>query len=148
MGDDGLEDDISYALTQEALKRTDYDEVTRLMKATRNVDLRLVDSADFMIVNLDLDSRPCGTWEEIFTANREKKPIIVKCKCKQELPPWLFAVCPHQLFFETWDEIKEYVRHIDQDQYVDKLGRWVFFDLEPKIMEIVSADYDRPGGEE
>ena len=135
----GLEDDINHALVQEALKRKDYNEVSRLMKSIRQVDLRMVDHADFLIVNLDLDQRPCGTWEEIFTANREKKPIIIKCKSKESLPPWLFSVLPHELFFESWIEVSTYVENINKNQHIDKLGRWVFFDLEPQIKEISDA---------
>ena len=132
----GLEDDINHSLVQQALSRKDYDEVTRLMKNIRQVDLRMTDHADAIIVNLDLTKRPCGTWEEIFTANRAKKPVIVKCDKKEELPPWIFSVIPHQLFFESWNEVEKYIKHVNEDIYVDKLGRWVFFDLESQINQI------------
>ena len=54
-----------------------YEELSGLMKTIRSVDLRLVDISDFLIVSLDLNTHPCGTYEEIFLANRQKKPIII-----------------------------------------------------------------------
>lgn len=135
MGD--LEDDKNHVLVQDALKNGRFDEVTRRMKTVRNVDLRCVDSSDFIIVDLNLEKRPCGTWEEIFTTNRQKKPILIKCESKKNLPPWLFAVCPHELFFETWKELENYLVHIDKDEEIDTMGgRWVFFDLEDQIKKI------------
>lgn len=47
-----------------------------MMKVIRSVDLRLVDISDFMIVNLDLETHPCGTLEEIFWANRQKSRYL------------------------------------------------------------------------
>jgi nucleoside 2-deoxyribosyltransferase len=73
----GLEDSDSHTVKTK-LKRTErYDELAEMMKVIRRVDLRLVDISDFLVVNLNLDIHPCGTYEEIFWANRQKKPIII-----------------------------------------------------------------------
>jgi len=140
----GLEDDVNHTLVQEAIAVKDYDTVTSLMKNIRQVDLRMTDHADALIVNLDLTKRPCGTWEEIFTANRAKKPIIVKCDKKHELPPWLFSVLPHELFFETWSDVISYINYIDYEDDIEKLGRWVFFDVEDRIEQICGNNNDSP----
>jgi nucleoside 2-deoxyribosyltransferase len=98
------------------------------MKTIRAVDLRLVDMSDFLIVNLDINTHPCGTLEEIFWANRQKKPIIIHMEQgKNQTPDWLFGTIPHQMFFSTWDEIKQYLVHIDTSENIDTHKRWYFF---------------------
>jgi nucleoside 2-deoxyribosyltransferase len=73
----GLEDSDSHMVKTKLKQRERYDELSEMMKVIRRVDLRLVDISDFLVVNLNLDIHPCGTYEEIFWANRQKKPIIV-----------------------------------------------------------------------
>lgn len=100
-------------------------------KEVRGVDLRLVDNTDFLIVNIDLDTHPCGTYEELFWANREKKPIIVRVEQgKNHGPDWLWWTIPHHMIFGTWDEVQKYIEHIafDPIEKVDRSRRWIFFD--------------------
>jgi hypothetical protein len=115
----------------QALKESgSFEEFRKYMKPIRNVDLRFCDITDFMILNLDLDTHPCGTYNEVFLDVAQKKPILVHCEQGvKNIPNWLFACIPHQLFFETWDDMKEYLRHVDEDQVVDHLNRWYLFDL-------------------
>ena len=105
-----------------------YTELSNLMKTIRSVDLRLVDISDFLIVNLDLDIHPCGTYEEIFWANRQKKPIIVHMvQGKQKCPDWLFGTIPHEMIFSSWEEIKNYLVEINHSQEIKTFNRWYFF---------------------
>ena len=118
---------------QWAKQRGEYDFVAQQMKIIRCIDLRLTDIADALIVNLDLDVHACGSYEEIANANRQKKPIIVRVEQgKQNTPSWLFGMLPHQMFFSTWDEVGNYLRHIAYAPIIDSLNRWYFFDLEIK----------------
>jgi hypothetical protein len=109
----------------------DYDGLSKGMKLIRNIDLRFVDRSDFLVVNYDTTIQMCGTYEEIFLANREKKPIIVMCKQgKRAISPWLFAALKHELFFDNWEDVYNYINHIHLDTEVDDLGgRWVFFNF-------------------
>ena len=137
---DSLEDDEHYEVIKNAIAKGDYDEVERRMKVVRATDLRLVDHSDFIIVNLDLDKRPCGTYEEVFTANRQKKPIITMCpQGKSSISPWLFGTFSHKLMFEQWGEVHSYLTHIDgaPDKEIETLNRWVFFDFEDQIKNII-----------
>ena len=113
------------------LKRNqNFDALTSVMKEIRNVDLRMVDISDFLIVNLDLDIYPCGTMEEIFLANRQKKPIILRVEQgKENTPDWLFGTFPHQLMFSTWHEVIDYLHHIDTSNSINSYNRWYFFDI-------------------
>ena len=109
-----------------------YDEFKNHMRPIRNVDLRFCDITDFLIVNLDLDIHPCGTYNEVFVDVAQKKPILIHCEQGVgEIPNWLFGCIPHQLFFDTWGQLKEYLRHVDEDEIVEHLNRWYLFDLAP-----------------
>lgn len=125
----GLEDSATQEFKKYLKSSQDYDKLSGLMKTIRSVDLRLVDISDFLIVNLDLDIHPCGTYEEIFWANRQKKPIIVHMvQGKQNAPDWLFGTIPHHMIFSSWDEIKKYLNYIDSNDKVETFNRWYFFD--------------------
>lgn len=128
--DIGLEDRDSHLLRQELKKQNDYSKLAIVMKTIRAVDLRLVDISDFLIVNLNLDIHPCGTYEEIFLANRQKKPIIIHMEQgKNNTPDWLFGTIPHQMIFSSWDEIKQYLTHINNSISIDSFKRWYFFSI-------------------
>jgi|694.fasta_scaffold100828_2 nucleoside 2-deoxyribosyltransferase len=126
--DVGLETPDIIQYKQQLKSNGQYDELTKLMKTIRSVDLRMVDICDFLVVNLDIDTHPCGTLEEIFLANRQKKPIIIHIEQGKKLTPdWLFGTIPHCLFFSSWPELHEYLKHINSDQNINTLNRWYFF---------------------
>lgn len=126
----GLEDANTHRIKMELKKDEKYDELSRLMKEIRNVDLRMVDISDFLIVNLDLDIHPCGTLEEIFWANRQKKPVIIHMKQgKKHTPDWLFGTLPHHMIFSDWDEVINYLGHINSSYSIDNSKRWYFFNI-------------------
>jgi hypothetical protein len=126
----GKEDDETHRLKIKLKSSESYDELSILMKTIRSIDLRLVDISDFLIVNLDLDIHPCGTYEEIFWANRQKKPIIINMvQGKKNAPDWLFGTIPHEMIFSSWDSIKEYLIHIHTDKTMQDHNRWYFFSV-------------------
>lgn len=126
----GLEDEQTHALKLKLKNQHRYDELSSMMKVIRSVDLRLVDISDFVIVNLDLDIHPCGTYEEIFWANRQKKPIIIHMvQGKQHAPDWLFGTIPHQMIYSNWDDIYSYLHHINSDENIENKNRWYFLNL-------------------
>jgi hypothetical protein len=107
-----------------------YDAVRNDMKIIRRVDLRMVDISDFMVANLDLDVHACGSYEEIYLANREMKPVIVHVEQgKENSPDWLIGVLPHEMIFSTWAEVHNYLRHVAHDPVVENFKRWYFFDF-------------------
>jgi hypothetical protein len=126
----GQEDEATHKLKVQLKADHNYSELSELMKTIRSVDLRLVDISDFLIVNLDLDVHPCGTYEEIFWANRQKKPIIIHMvQGKQNAPDWLFGTVPHEMIFSSWDAIKEYLTHINISEIIHTYNRWYFFSV-------------------
>ena len=126
--DVGVEDLENRGLRHKAKRAGDYEFVRTQMKQIRPVDLRMVDICDFLVVNLDLSVHACGTYEELFWANRMKKPVIVRVEQGIEhAPDWLLGTLPFEMIFSTWDEVKKYLRHIAHDPVIDRLNRWYFF---------------------
>jgi nucleoside 2-deoxyribosyltransferase len=137
----GLEDCDVHAIKAKLKAKENYDELSSMMKTIRAVDLRLVDISDFLIVNMNLDIHPCGTYEEIFWANRQKKPIIIHMEQgKKYAPDWLFGTIPHQTIFSTWDEIKDYLVHIDSSENIDTHKRWYFFTINSCLNTMSNLD--------
>ena len=94
----------------------------------RNADLRCVDVSDFIIAHIDLNVHACGSYEEIFTANRQKKPVLVWCEQgKKQAPNWLFFTLPHEHIFNSMEELIEYLCKINTHKDVNTLSRWFFF---------------------
>lgn len=126
----GLEDNDAHMIKSKLKKQKRYDELSSMMKVIRSVDLRLVDISDFLIVNLDLNIHPCGTYEEIFWANRQKKPIIIHMvQGKEHTPDWLLGTVPHQMIYSDWNDIYEYLEHINSSENFNTYNRWYFFNL-------------------
>lgn len=124
----GKEDSETHQYKIKLKEEKNYKDLSTLMKTIRSVDLRLVDISDFLIVNLDLDIHPCGTYEEIFWANRQKKPIIVHMQQgKQSAPDWLFGTIPHEMIFSSWYNLKEYLLIIHNHSQINTFNRWYFF---------------------
>lgn len=109
-----------------------YDALTDEVKMLRLVDLRMVDMSDFLICNIDTSIHMCGSYEEITWANRIKRPILVHCEQgKEGVPDWLFGEIVHKMFFETWDEMKNYLDYMHSTtESVSHHKRWMFFNYE------------------
>lgn len=124
----GAENEEAFLIKKTFKESGDYDSLSLLMKTVRNVDLRLVDISDFIIVHMDLDVHMCGTYEELFLANRQKKPIIVHMQQgKQNAPDWLFGTIHHSMIFSCWDAIKDYLLYVHTNKDIKTLNRWYFF---------------------
>lgn len=127
--DSFIEDQEFRKKRKEALEQEDYNTVVSMMKPTRSIDLRCVDKSDFLVCNIDIEGKPFGSIEEIVTANRQKKPIIIHCpQGKKALPPWAFAMCPHELFFDTWDDVQTYLFAVNSGMDSRTFDRWYFWD--------------------
>lgn len=122
------EDDISRKLRRKAKMIGDFEALVKEMKPIRCVDLRMVDICDWVAVDLNMDVHACGTYEEIFLANRQKKPVLIRVEQgKKAAPDWLFGTVPHEHIFSTWEEMFEYVREV-ANGCTNNFGRWYFFD--------------------
>lgn len=111
-----------------ARQENDFETMSYLGKSIRCFDLRLVDLSDFIIAYVNQDVKMCGTWEEIFTANRQKKPILTIWEGgKNTASLWMFGTINHNHIFESIDEVKDHLLAINNgDPGVYKSDRWVF----------------------
>ena len=105
-----------------------YSKIRTVYGSIRNADLRCVDVSDFLIAHIDLSVHACGTYEEIVTANRQKKPILIWCEQgKSKAPNWLFFMLDHEQIFGSMEEIIEHLQYINTVKDKTKLKRWFFF---------------------
>ena len=117
------------------LKAGEFGKLRDEMKQLNHWDLRCVDLSSFIIVLIDTRTYTCGTFEEIFSANKSQKPVlIVNPQGKKKMPNWLFGRFPHEHYFNSFDSLKRYLNNIDcNPKYkwtkADR-KRWLFFDGE------------------
>jgi len=116
------------------LEDGEFEDLRTEMKELNHWDLRAVDLSSFLVVKYDMKHFTCGTHEEIFTANKQSKPVILMIGegNRRKMPKWMYGRFPPDHMFESWDEVVEYLIKIDQYNY-DKLSksdkkRWLFFD--------------------
>lgn len=115
----------------EQKQNRNYRAVAEHMKEVRAYDLRYVDNCDFEILNVDIHQFMCGSWEECFMANSQKKPVIVHAEHGvHKLSDWIFGTLPTDLLFNTWEEIKIYLTGIDSNEKINHLNRWRFIDYD------------------
>lgn len=126
-------DTIKRPRMAQLLKDGKFEELKMEMRELVHFDLRAVDLASFLIVNYDTSIHSCGTIEEISVGNKQQKPILIMAKNgKKKLPSWIYGRMPWQHFFESWDELKEYIVNIDSNINYELTEpdkkRWLFFD--------------------
>ena len=144
--DSGKENSVTRAIRQDAKHNGDFSLVID-DKEVRSVDLRMVDVTDFTIVNIDLNSHPCGTYEELFWANREKKPVLVRIEQgKTQAPDWLLWTLPHEHIFSNWEDMQTYIDHIAFGKDVDRMKRWIFFKFEAITQAAINGFADLRNG--
>ena len=129
--DYGTEDTTTREFIDNCKRNGRFDDAARVMKPICAIDLRMVDVAHFIVMSLDVDSHLCGSYHEAFLAVQQKKPVLVMCKQgKENIPNWMFGVIPHEMMFSNWSELLEYLNHVNEDDDVEHLNRWRFFNFE------------------
>lgn len=118
------ESEITHDYLNECRKSGRFDEITKL-KAIRGQDLRLVDTADFIICVFEKKTFSVGTWNEFFVADQLKKPIFfVWGEGKQKCPFWIFWTIPHSYIYSSVEECLETIREINNGKIKIDSKRW------------------------
>ena len=105
-----------------------YHKIRQQYAHIRNSDLRCVDVSDFVIAHINIDVHACGSYEEIVTANRQKKPVLIWCEQgKHKAPNWLFLMLPHEHIFGSVYDLIAYLHNINKHPHPSTLSRWFFF---------------------
>lgn len=116
------------------LKEGKFEELRDEVKDLNHWDLRAVDLSSFLVVNYPVPPVTCGTHEEIFTANRQSKPVLLMVGegKKKEMPKWMYGRFPPEHMFESWDDLILYLRNINSSSTYEFTEsdnkRWLFFD--------------------
>lgn len=94
----------------------------------RTCDLRMVDKADFIIARMDSSIPTCGSYEEIFWANRMKHPVLYwQTDGLENVPNWIIFTLPPEHIFLSLAELKDYLNRVDQG-LEPSLNRWYFYE--------------------
>jgi len=94
-------------------------------KHIRQEDLRIIDIVDFVIAYVDPKISSCGTWEELFWANRMKKPIFAIIEGGIEYAPyWLVWTLPYNYFYDSVDSVLQMLKLIDSGSIPIDNDRW------------------------
>jgi hypothetical protein len=110
---------------KEMVKAGQFDEVSKLMKQIRVEDLASVDLSTFIVAYIDINAYTCGTWEEIFWANRLKRPIFLICEQgKKGVPLWLFGTIPHKYMYNSLEEALTMIEKINSGEVKIDSDRW------------------------
>jgi nucleoside 2-deoxyribosyltransferase len=105
-----------------------FDELSKTMRKIRVEDLSLVDRSDFLIAVISAKTASWGTAEEVFWANRMKKPIyLVVSEGKKACPFWIFGTLPADQIYGDIREVIADIRHIDSGEKKLDMNRWKIF---------------------
>ena len=136
------EDDAYFDEINKLKAAGDHQGVHEKMRPVAADDYRMVDKADALILYIDRDAHMCGSYHENCMASYQRKPVIVCCKQGvSEIPNWLWSVCRHEMFFDNWNNVKQYIRKVCSDYYVDTYNRWRFFDHNKIFGRVASHEF-------
>lgn len=123
--DEIKEDEEARVSLKNWMDNGEYEKVTERMKAVRRDDLRLVDLSDFFIVYINPKVPSWGSAEEVYWANRLKKPIFLFVEGgKNKTPLWIMGTIPHKYIYNSLDEILETIKKIDNGERIIDSDRW------------------------
>jgi len=102
--------DIEKNRIEKYKEEENWEELRKLMKKIVRQDLRQVDLSDMVIAFIDKKVYTCGTLEEVFNNERQKKlTLIISSGGKKKCPAWLFGIIHYDYIFDSDDEVVEYL---------------------------------------
>lgn len=107
------------------IEQGNYDEVSTQMRSVRSHDLCCVDYSEFIIAYIDPQKVTVGSWEELFWANRLKRPIFLVVEGgKKKCPLWLFGTLPHKYIYNSFEEVVDVLCKINNGEKEIDSNRW------------------------
>ena len=105
-----------------------FDDLAKIMRKIRVEDLSLVDRADFLIASISSKTASWGTAEEVFWANRMKKPIfLVVAEGRHACPFWIFGTLKCDQIYGNIEEVIAEIKQLDAGEKKLDLSRWKIF---------------------
>ena len=129
---DFAKEDRGFREKIESLKDSgNYAEVKKSMREIAAVDLRMIDIAHFVVMNMDVSAHLCGSYHEAFMAIQQKKPLLVMCEQGvSQMPSWMFGVMPVEHMFSSWEQLLGYLSKVNSGYDTEHYNRWRFFDFQ------------------
>ena len=107
-------------------EKKDFDNLSEIAKKFVRKDLAMVDRCDALVAYLPYKVPTVGTHHEIINANNMKKPIMLVCpEGKENIPIWYYGCLNHKIFFNSWQELYDYLESINSGDLI-KQRRWDF----------------------
>lgn len=127
-----VDEDKDFVFKVKELKRQGkFKEVQHLLQEIVRLDYKMVDLSNFLILHIDPNSHMCGSYAEMTLACYLRKPIIVHCEDLSRVSGWCYGICDPEMFFSSWDDVKNYILHICFDENVDDIdSKWRFIDYD------------------
>ena len=109
-------------------KQEKWVELQRVVKKFRKQDLRFTDIADSIVIYVNRDIHLCGSYDELFLAESQRKPLFCIVEGGlPKLPTWLFGVFKLENIFATVEDCVEHLKKLDEQK--DKLDDcWLLID--------------------
>lgn len=105
-----------------------FTELAKIMRKIRVEDLSLVDRTDFLIALISAKTASWGTAEEVFWANRMKKPIfLVVTEGRRACPFWIFGTLPIDEIYDSIEDVVVDLKKLDSGEKKIDLSRWKIF---------------------
>jgi len=109
----------------ERMAQGDLETVRQHMRMVRSDDLRLCDISDFFICHLIPHVASWGSAEEIYTANRMKKPLFIAVEGgRNKTPLWLAGMLPPHYFYDSIEDVIKMLKDIDAGKKKIDSERW------------------------
>jgi len=119
----------THDILRQKMKDGDFEEVAAHMKQVRNLDLSMVDRADFLICYINPEIPTFGTVEELSIACQIKRPVFVAVEGgKAKTPFWVMGMLPHNYIYDSVDEIIQKLGQIHREEIPIDSCRWRLFD--------------------
>lgn len=119
------EDEKSRKKLKQWMKNGNLEKVAKRFKRIRAEDLRCVDLADFLIININPKIPTWGTMEEFSLAVREKKPVFVVIDGNMsECPLWILGMIPVKYLYKTLNDALKMIKDIDSGKVKIDSERW------------------------
>ena len=104
-----------------------WDQAKNQAKYFRHIDLRMVDNCHLFIVYIDINCHLCGTYDELFTAEDQRKPmmaIMAPGQSKWDLPSWLVSIFDEDDVFDDVESCVEHLKLLHEGKIVFD-DRWI-----------------------
>lgn len=120
-----LEDENARSGWKKLMEDGEYDKLSKIISHVRRDDLRLVDISDFFIVYINPAIPSWGSAEELYWANRLKKPIFIFVEGgKKKCPLWLMGTINHKYIYNSLEEVLDMISKIDSGEKAIDSDRW------------------------